>query len=74
MAAAMELPGTPLMLGVTMPAAAVARPPRPRRWPMLLVEAPLLGAAVILNATIVGAVVGVPLFFVALSLLTLPRD
>jgi len=70
----MELPGTPLRLARSVPAAVVARPSRPRHWPVVLLEVPLLGAAVILNATIVGAVVGVPLFLVALSLLTSPGD
>ena len=74
MAAVMELPAAPLRVGLSVPAAEVVRPARSWRWSTLLLEIPLLGAAAILNATIVGAVLGVPLFFVAVSLLTIPRD
>ena len=74
MAAVMELPAAPLSVGRSMAAAQVVRPARSWRWSTLFLEIPLLGAAAILNATIVGALLGVPLFLVGVSLLTLPRD
>jgi hypothetical protein len=74
MAAVMELPAAPLSVGRSMAAVHVVRPARSWRWSTLLLEIPLLGAAAILNATIVGAVLGVPLFLVGVSLLTLPQN
>jgi hypothetical protein len=74
MRSAMELRAAP----VRVTPRAVQAPERagssPRRWPTFLLAALLTGVAVILNATLVGAVAGVPLFLLALSLFTSPAD
>jgi hypothetical protein len=70
----MELRAAPVKVGLTMPAVAVrvVDSPHPRRWPLFVLGAVLTGVAAMLNATIVGALVGIPLFLVALSLFMSP--
>lgn len=75
MRSAMELRAGPVKVSPrAVPAVELAEPSRPRRWPTFLLAALLTGVAVILNATLVGAVAGVPLFLLALSLFTWPAD
>jgi hypothetical protein len=72
MASTIDLPVAHAKLATKAAAVARVTSQIPRLWPERLLALVLAGTALILNATLVGVVIGVPLFLVALALLTSP--